>query len=127
VRIGKIEPGLDLVERDMVGERASVRDVPSRGQTSERLEVVYEMRLVKVAAGQSDFGPVNPLLMLDEPEGVLEPLDAAEQLWGETNLILKQLGEPLVADADAPDDVRNAPGLGHLQELSQCVLHGGMP
>ena len=71
-----------VLHGDMVGKFASLRNIRSRAEAGERLEVMYEMRLVIVAAGQRDFGPVDPLLMFDEPEGMLEPLDAAEQLRG---------------------------------------------
>jgi len=66
-----------LVERDVVGPGAMGCGVGSGAEAGEGVEVVGEVGLVVVAAGEGELGPVDVGAAMDLLDRLLEALDAA--------------------------------------------------
>ena len=66
-----------LGEGDVIGPGAAGGGVVGGAEAGEGVEVVGEVRLVVVAAGEGEFGPVDVVAAVHELYGLLEALDAA--------------------------------------------------
>ena len=78
-----------------------VRDVGRRTDARERAEIVDEMRLIEIAAGESNFGPIDELAVACYmPQDFLETLHAAEKLGRQTDLLGEELDEAPFAQPD---------------------------
>src|SRR5215212_8711701 len=80
--------------------RRALREVLGGREAGERAEVVVEMRLIEVAAGDGDVAPVDVLLRMNEPEHALEPLHAAVELRRQSDFAGERLDETALAPAD---------------------------
>lgn len=96
------------LESDVVLELGFVGDVGGGIDSREGAEIMNEVRLVEVAAGQGDFGPVNcggcRGAACDFAKDLLKPLDAAEEFGSHADLTGKQLNEAAIAEADLIGD-----------------------
>ena len=61
----------------MVGPLALRCSVVSGANAGEGAEIIDEVRLIIVAAGEGEFGPVNVGAVVHMLNSLLEPLDAA--------------------------------------------------
>ena len=77
-------------------KRRAIRTQPQvfcGADTAEFLKIMNEVRLVEVAARKRDVYPIDRLPVLNPANDLLEPLDAAEELWGESDFVPKELNE----------------------------------
>jgi hypothetical protein len=91
---------LTSINENMVGITiALMRDIGCRVEAGKSLEVVDEMRLVVIAAGESDVHPLHSPSP-DETQNLLEALNATEQLWRQPYFVAEKLNESPLTDAD---------------------------
>jgi hypothetical protein len=88
-----------LVEGDVVGPDAVGAGVIGGAEAGEGAEVVGEVRLVVVAAGESELGPANVAAAVHLLKGLLKALDAAVEFGGDADLLVEALGEAAGAEA----------------------------
>ena len=77
----------------MVGPDAVGGGVVGGAEAGEGAEVVGEVGLVVVAAGEGQVGPADVSALVHELEGLLKALDAAVELGGDADLLVEALGE----------------------------------
>jgi hypothetical protein len=114
-----------LVEGDVVGPGAVGGGVVRGAEAGEGVEVVGEVGLVVVAAGEGEFGPVDVGAAVHELDGLLEALDAAVEFGGDADLLAEELGEAAGADADVAGEGGDGGGAGGLLEAGERVVDGG--
>jgi hypothetical protein len=68
-----------IPNRHMTKMRGMVGQIPRRAHSREFLEIVNQMCLVEVSAGERNVRPFCGSCPGDEPQGLLEPPDTAEQ------------------------------------------------
>jgi hypothetical protein len=84
--LGKIGGAEEIsVEWDVVGPDAAGGGVVGGAEAGEGAEVVGEVRLVVVAAGEGEIGPADVGTCMHELEGLLEALNAAVEFWGDAD------------------------------------------
>ena len=81
------------------------------------MEVVGEVGLVVVAAGEGEFGPVDVVAAMHEPDGLLEALDAAVEFGGDADLFAEELGEAAGAEAGGAGEFGDGGGAGGLVKV----------
>lgn len=113
------------VEGDVVGPGALGGGVCGGAQAGEGVEVVGEVRLVVVAAGEGEIGPVDVVATMHLLDGLLEALDAAVELGGDADLFAEKLGEAAWAYADVAGQCGDLCGSGGLMEVSEGVIDHG--
>src|SRR6266853_2105271 len=94
-------------------------------EAGEGVEVVGEVGLVVVAAGEGELGPVDVGSAVDELDGLLEALDAAVEFGGDADLLAEELGEAARADSDVAGEGGDGGGAGGLVEAGEGVVDGG--
>ncbi len=77
----------------MVAPAALCRGVVGGAEAGEGVEVVGEVGLVVVAAGEGQFGPVDVCAAVHLLDGLLEALDAAVEFGGDAYLLAEELRE----------------------------------
>ena len=110
---------------DVVGPGALGGGVCGGAQAGEGVEVVGEVGLVVVAAGEGELGPVDVGAAVDELDGLLEALDAAVEFGGDADLFAEELGEAARADADVAGEAGDGGGAGGVMEAGEGVVDGG--
>src|SRR5207302_3946272 len=108
-------------EVDVVGPGAAGDGVVGRADAGKGVEVVGEVGLVVVAAGEGEFGPVDVGAAVDEQDGLLEALDAAVEFGGDADLFAELLGQAAGADADVAGEGRDGGGAGGFLEAGESV------
>ena len=114
-----------LVQCDVIGPWALRCGIVGGAQAGEGLEVVGEVGLVVVAAGEGEFGPVDVGAAVEELDGLLEALDAAVEFGGDADLLAELLGETARAEADVAGEGGDGGGAGGLLEAGEGVVDGG--
>ena len=82
----------------MVGPDAVSGGVVGGTKAGEGAEVVGEVRLVVVPAGEGKVGPADVGALVHELEGLLKALDAAIELGGDADLLVEAFGEATGAE-----------------------------
>jgi hypothetical protein len=103
-----MEAGAESVEWKVIEVFAGSGEVLAGREAGKFPEVVIEMRLVIISAGESDLSPIDVALFVNLGEHVLEAPHAAEGLGREADLIMKKLAEAPVAEADVAHYARNS-------------------
>src|SRR5258708_22466214 len=111
-----------LVEGDVVATAALGGGVGGGAQAGEGVEVVGEVGLVVVAAGEGEFGPADVGAAVHLLDGLLEALDAAVEFGGDAYLFAKELGEAAGAEADLAGEFGDGGGAGGAVEVGQGVI-----
>src|SRR6516225_11647013 len=93
--------------RNMIEMLGPVAEIRRRSQAGKRVEIVDEMRLIVVAAGQGQVGPGDALQALYRSQHLLKTLHPAEQFRCQPNLLGEQLDESPGAEIDLSADIRN--------------------
>ena len=96
----------------MVGPDALGGGVVGGAETGEGAEVVGEVGLVVVAAGEGELGPRDVGALMHELEGLLEAPDTAIELGGDANLLVEALGEAAGAQAGGAGEFGDSGGAG---------------
>jgi hypothetical protein len=109
----------------VVGPRTFAGGVRSGAEAGEGVEVVGEVGLVVVAAGQSEFGPADVDAAVHLLDGLLEALDAAVELGGDADLFGEELGESAGADSHVACEFGDGKGAGRAMEVGEGVVDGG--
>ena len=76
------------------------------------MEVVDEVGLVVVAAGEGEFGPVDVVASVHVLDGLLEALDAAVEFGGDADVVAEELGEAAWADSHIAGELGDGDGAG---------------
>src|SRR5581483_10585750 len=66
----------------------------------KRLEVVDEVRLIKIPAIYRDIGPINISASMDRLQDFLKPSNTAVELWGQTYFRAEYLDKMPCAESD---------------------------
>src|SRR5260370_20722645 len=82
--------------------------VRSRIDSGKLLEIVDEVRLVEVAAAQSNFSPVNITATADDSHHLLKTLDATKQLRSQPHFPGKPFNESPRAEINLPRTRRDS-------------------
>ena len=88
----------------MIAMRRLVCEVGSGIDPGEGAEIVDEMGLIEIAAGQRHCGPIHVAAQSDAVQNVLEALDAAEQFRRQANLIIENIDKAAGAETDPAGD-----------------------
>ena len=80
---------------EMIGAQG---EIFARAQAAELAEIMDEVRLIGVAGGEGESGPVNVVEKPDSVDSVLKPLNAAEPLGRHTDLVAEEFDEPALAE-----------------------------
>src|SRR5207302_6267657 len=99
-----------------IGPGARGSGIVRGAEAGEGVEVVGEVGLVVVAAGEGKLGPVDVGAAVDELDGLLETLDAAVEFGGDADLLAELLGEAAGADTDVAGEGGNGGGAWGLLE-----------
>ena len=92
--LGKIGGGeVTSIQWNVVGPDAVGGGVVGGAESGEGAEVVGEVGLVVVAAGEGEIGPADVGSLMHLLDSLLEALDAAVELGGDANLLVEALGE----------------------------------
>ena len=100
------------VEGNVVGPDAIGGGVVGGAEAGEGAEVVGEVGLVVVAAGEGELGPGDVGTVVHELKGLLEALDAAVELGGDADLLVEALGEAARAEAGSAGELGDGGGAG---------------
>ena len=76
------------------------------------MEVVGEVGLVVVAAGEGEFGPVEVVAAVHVLDGLLETLDAAVEFGGDADLFAEELRETAGTEAGGAGEFGDGGGAG---------------
>lgn len=96
-----IPEALKLIDqRHVVEVLCLVQHVASGVDACKGAEVVDEVRLIEVAAGESDINPVDFPCIVNQLQNSLEAADSTESLRSESNLLAEALYERALAEAD---------------------------
>src|SRR5262249_42633900 len=97
------------------------------GDAGKRLEVVDEGRLIVVATGEGQVGPVDGTAQLNFPQDTLEALHTAEQLWRQADLPFKEVDEAARAEPGALIYSADGAPAGYPVEFRQREGYRRMP
>ena len=109
----------------MVAPAALGGEVVGGAEAGEGVEVVGEVGLVVVAAGESEFCPMDVVAAVHVLDGLLEALDAAVEFGGDADVFAEELREAAGADADVTGECGDGGGAGGLAQVGECVVDGG--
>lgn len=84
----------------MVGVGTALREIGLWREASKRLEVVNQMRLVVIAAGQSNLCPLGRLAWLKALQRLLEAANTTIQLGCQANFFVENLDKSPRTQAD---------------------------
>jgi hypothetical protein len=99
----------------------------SRGtHTRERIEVMDQVRLIKVTAGNRNVGPVDLLCGVHRLEDMVETHDALKPFRRHADLMAEETNEATRAKAAFIDHVCNRHRMGRPLKLHNGVLDGRM-
>ncbi len=115
-----------LIERDVVGPDAVGGGVVGGAEAGEGAEVVGEVGLVVVAAGEGKFGPADVGAAIHLLDGLLEALDAAVEFWGDAYLLVESFGETAGAEAGGAGELGDGGGAGGGVEMGEGVVEDGV-
>ena len=102
---------------------AALGEVDTWIEARESLEIADEMRLIEIAASERDIGPIHLLRPMDELQHLLKAPDAAEELWRQPDLFVKNLDKASRAEAKLSGHVRDSARVRHAMKLSQSKIH----
>ena len=108
-----------LVEGDVVAPAALGGGVVGGAEAGEGVEVVGEVGLVVVAAGEGQLGPWNVEAAVHRLNGLLEALDAAVELGGDADLFAEELRDAARAVADLAGKLGDGDGAGGAVEVGE--------
>lgn len=104
----------------MIQVLGSMRQILAWGQAGEFAKVVNEMGLIVVAARKRNIGPIDLALAMHGLEYPLEASHAAERLWFEAHLFVKNLNKAALTQTDLAEDICNADVMRPGAELPPC-------
>src|SRR5260370_7502623 len=87
-------------QRNMIAIRTALRQVGLRGEARKRLEVMDEMCLVEVPAGECEICPGDPLPVFDQTQHFLKAKHAAKHFRREPYGFLEHMDQPLRTQAN---------------------------
>jgi len=106
----------------VAGEAGMVGEVFGGIDAGEGAEVVDKVRLIEIAAIDSDIGPPNGPTRRDAAEHALETANAAKELRGQTDVILEEFDETARAEAGFGDDFADVSGLRGVEKRFDGVF-----
>jgi len=110
----------------VVGPDAVSGGVVGGTKAGEGAEVVGEVRLVVVPAGEGKVGPADVGALVHELNGLLEALDAAVELGGDADVLVEALGEAAGAEAGGAGELGDGGGAGRRVEMGEGVVEDGV-
>src|ERR1051326_4297770 len=108
----------------MVAMLATQGQIDRWGQTSKRLEIVDEMRLVEIAAGQRQLGPSDGRVAFQQAQDLLKAAHAAKLLRRQAHRLAEDLNKACLAQADALCHCRDAWQVRGALELLKRIADG---
>jgi len=104
---------IDLsVEGDVIAPAALSCGVERGAEAGEGVEVVDEVGLVVIAAGEGELGPVDVVAAVHVLDSLLEALDAAVEFGRDADVIAEELGEAAWADSHVAGELADGDGAG---------------
>lgn len=105
---------------------ALMPEIGARIETRKSLEIVDEMRLVEIAAGESNFRPLDLLAASYKLQRLLKAANTTKQLGGQTNFLAKKRDEAFGTKADEFGNICYCSHVSGVLELLQCEGNSGM-
>jgi hypothetical protein len=110
----------------VVGPGAFAGGVLGGAEAGEGAEVVGEVGLVVVAAGEGEFGPADVGAAVHLLDSLLEALNAAVEFGGDADLLVETLGETAGAEADVASEFGDGDGAGGAVEVGEGEVDDGV-
>jgi hypothetical protein len=107
-------------EPGMVGEILGGIDA------GEGAEVVDKVGLIEIATIESDVSPANGTARRDVTKDRLKAANAAEEFWGQANVMLEELDETTRAETGLRDDFGDVSRLRRLEKRFDGIFDGRM-
>jgi hypothetical protein len=100
----------------VAGEARVVGEIFGGIDAGEGAEVVDKVGLIEIAAIESHVGPPNGTARRDAAKDRLKAANAAEELWGQANVILEEFDETARAETGFGDDFGDVGGLRRMEK-----------